>query len=343
MKYHFASDNTAGITPEAWAALAAANEGYAPGYGEDAWTAKASDLIRELFEMDCEVFFTFNGTAANSLALATLCRSYHSVICHELAHVETDECGAPGFFTNGAKVSPVRGTHGRVNLEEVERLVTRRRDLHSPKPRVLSITQATESGTVYSLEDLESIGATARRLGLSLHMDGARFANAVVSLGRSPADLSWRQGMDVMSLGGTKQGMPVGDVVVFFNRELAHEFAYRCKQAGQLASKMRFLAASWVGMLQDGAWQRHARHANACARRLADELHQFPGIELLAPVQANGVFVKFPEHLDTQLRKAGWHYYPFIAEGGVRLMCSWSTTDADIDALLEDIRKALAG
>ena len=343
MKYQFASDNTAGITPEAWAALAAANEGYAPGYGEDAWTAKASDLIRELFETDCEVFFTFNGTAANSLALATLCQSYHSIICHEKAHVESDECGAPEFFSNGTKVLLVRGAHGRVNLEEVERLVTRRNDLHYPKPRVLSITQATEAGTVYSLEDLKSIGATTRRLDLRLHMDGARFANAVASLDQSPAELSWRRGVDVMSLGGTKSGMPVGDAVVFFNRELAYEFEYRCKQAGQLASKMRFLAASWVGMLQDGAWQRHAHHANACARRLADELHQFHEIELLAPVQANGVFVKLPEHLNKHLHRAGWHYYPFLAEGGARLMCSWNTTDADIDALLEDIRKGLTG
>ena len=343
MKYQFASDNTAGITPEAWAALAAAREGYAPGYGEDAWTAKAADLIRKVFETDCEVFFTFNGTAANSLALAAMCRSYHSIICHELAHVATDECGAPEFYSNGSKVLTAQGAQCKVDPGEIDRIVLNRRNIHFPKPRVLSITQVTEAGTIYSLEELAALARTARRHGLLMHMDGARFANAVAALERTPAELSWKNGMDVMSLGGTKQGMPVGDAVVFFNRELAYEFEYRCKQAGQLASKMRFLAAPWVGMLQDGAWQRHARHANACARRLADELHQFHEIELLAPVQANGVFVKLPEHLNKHLHRAGWHYYPFLAEDGVRLMCSWNTTDADIDALLEDIRKGLTG
>jgi threonine aldolase len=339
MRYHFASDNTAGITPEAWTALAEANAGYAPGYGEDAWTQRAADLIRKTFETDCEVFFTFNGTAANSLALSAMCRSYHGIICHELAHVATDECGAPEFYSNGSKVLTVKGARCKVDPGEIDRIVRNRRNIHFPKPKVLSITQATEAGTLYSPAEIAILARTARQHGLLVHMDGARFANAVASLELSPAELSWKNGVDVLSLGGTKQGMPVGDAVVFFNRELAYEFEYRCKQAGQLASKMRFLAAPWIGMLEDGAWLRHARHANACARRLAAGLRQLPGIEFLAPVEANGVFVKLPEQLNAYLHDKGWRYYAFL--GGSRLMCNWSTTEADIDALFEDVRQGL--
>jgi threonine aldolase len=338
LKYHFASDNTAGVTPEAWAALEAANNGYQPGYGEDEWTQKACNLIRELFETDCEVFFTFNGTAANSLALAAMCRPYHSIICHRMAHVETDECGAPEYFSNGAKVLPAGGANGQINVAELEHLARRRSDVHYPKPKVVSITQPTEAGTVYATADLQAISDTAQRLGLLLHMDGARFANAVASLDVSPKAISWQCGIDVLCLGGTKSGMPLGDAVVFFNRELAYEFAYRCKQSGQLASKMRFLAAPWVGMLEGGAWLEHARHANQCARSLAAQLQQFQDIELLAPVQANGVFVKLPAYLDAHLQNAGWRYYSFITEGGARLMCSWNTTETDITALIDDIR-----
>ena len=337
MRYHFASDNTAGIAPEAWAALAEVNAGYAPGYGEDAWTARAADLIRKTFATDCEVFFTFNGTAANSLALSAMCRSYHGIICHELAHVATDECGAPEFYSNGSKVLTVHGTQCKVDPSEIDRIVLNRRNIHFPKPKVLSITQATEAGTIYSPAELATLARTARQHGLLVHMDGARFANAVAALELSPAELSWKNGVDVLSLGGTKQGMPVGDAVVFFNRELAFEFEYRCKQAGQLASKMRFLAAPWIGMLEDGAWLRHARHANGCARRLAAGLEHFPEIEFLAPVEANGVFVKLPDHLNSCLHAKGWRYYSFL--GGSRLMCSWSTTSADIDAFLEDVRQ----
>src|SRR3972149_3495802 len=282
MRYHFASDSTAGIAPEAWAALAQANAGYASGYGEDAWTARAADLIRKTFETDCEVFFTFNGTAANSLALSAMCRSYHGIICHELAHVATDECGAPEFYSNGSKVLTVHGTQCKVDPSEIDRIVLNRRNIHFPKPKVLSITQATEAGTIYSLAELATLARTARQHGLLVHMDGARFANAVAALELSPAELSWKNGVDVLSLGGTKQGMPVGDAVGFFNRELALDFEYRCKQAGQLASKMRFLAAPWIGMLEDGAWLRAARHANGCARRRAGRLEHFPEIEFPA-------------------------------------------------------------
>jgi threonine aldolase len=339
-RYDFASDNAAGIAPEAWQALERANHGYAPGYGEDAWTLEACDLLRELFETDCAVFFTFNGTAANSLALASLCQSYHSIICHQYAHVETDECGGPEFFSNGTKVLVVEGALGKVTPRAVDKAVTRRTDVHYPKPRVVSITQSTELGTTYKPDELDALSEIARRHDLKLHMDGARFANAAASLALSPAELTWKRGVDVLCLGGTKLGAPVGDAVIFFNNDLAREFEYRCKQAGQLASKMRFLAAPWVGLLKDGAWLAHARHANACARRLAEALGKLPGVEILHPVEANAVFARLPDDVVEHLQARGWHFYSFIGEGGARLMCSWQTQDADIDALVADIRRA---
>lgn len=337
----FASDNNAGICPEAWEAMQHANTGHVPGYGEDAWTQRAADLIRDLFETDCEVFFTFNGTAANALALAALCQSYHSILCHDTAHVETDECGAPEFFSNGTKVLVVGGDNGKIDLSEVEQMVTRRSDIHYPKPRVLSITQATETGSVYGVEELVAIGDTSRRLGLRVHMDGARFANAVVSLDVPPRAITWEVGVDVLCFGGTKNGMAVGDAVVFFNRGLAEDFGHRCKQAGQLASKMRFLSAPWVGMLETSAWLRHAQRANRCAQLLARKIGELPGVKLLYPVQANAVFAALSQPVDDALRKAGWRYYNFIG-GGARFMCSWDTTEEDVNALTDCIRAATA-
>src|SRR3954469_21006353 len=288
----FASDNYSGICPEAWAAMAKANPGHAPGYGEDAWTAKAADAFRALFDTNCEVFFAFNGTAANSLALAALCQSYHGVICSDVAHVETDECGAPEFFSNGSKllVAPCAG--GKLTPDAIRALATNRNDIHFPKPRVVTLTQPTETGQVYSLAELRAISACCRELGLNLHMDGARFANACASLGCSAADMTWRAGVDVLCFGGTKNGMAVGEAILFFDPRLAEDFDYRCKQAGQLASKMRFLAAPWVGLLQDGAWLRNARRANACSARLAAAVADLAEFKLMFPVQANAVFLR---------------------------------------------------
>jgi len=338
-KNQFASDNYSGICPEALLALQQVNTSFANAYGNDPWTERACDLLRDFFETDCQVFFVFNGTAANSLALASLCQSYHSIICHELAHVETDECGAAEFFSNGTKILLVPGDSGKVDLDAVEHTITRRSDIHYPKPRVLSITQATELGTLYSLDELAAIRALADRHRLRLHMDGARFSNAVASLGVAPKQLTWQAGIDVMTLGGTKNGLAIGEAVVFFNRELAREFDYRCKQAGQLASKMRFLSAPWIGMLQDGALLKHAVHANAMAQKLAAELRQFPGISIIHPVEANAVFVQMPELLIERLHQDGWQFYTFIGTGHARLMCSWATTDQDIEQLVEALTR----
>ncbi|MEO6035283.1 MAG: low specificity L-threonine aldolase [Verrucomicrobiota bacterium] len=334
----FASDNYAGICPEAFASLTEANQGHAQSYGNDPWTEKAADLIRELFETNCEVFFVFNGTAANSLVLASLCQSYHSILCHEAAHVETAECGAPEFFSNGSKVLLLTGENGKIDPRSIEGMVKKRNDIHYPKPRVLSLTQATEMGTLYSLDELKALAETAAQFDLRVHMDGSRFANAVAALNVAPKEITWKAGVDVLCFGGTKNGMPVGEAVVFFNRDMAREFDYRCKQAGQLASKMRFLSAPWVGVLQEGAWLRHAGHANRMAHELEKGLRSIGHIEIVFPRQTNTVFARTTEGAIAQLRDRGWQFYTHLSPGDCRLMCSWDTTEGDVASFLEDLK-----
>ena len=341
MLEQFASDNYSGMCPEAIAALLEANQGHEIAYGDDRWTQKAADQVREIFETDCEVFFVFSGTAGNSLALASLCQSYHSVICHELAHIETDECGAPEFFSNGAKLLLGKGALGKLTPATIDEIVQRRSNIHYPKPKVVSLTQPTEVGTVYCLDELAEIRAVADRHQLKIHMDGARFANAIASLGCTPAEITWQQGVDVVCFGGTKNGLAIGEAVVFFNKTLAEDFDYRCKQAGQLASKMRFMSAPLLGVLADNAWLRHATYANDCAAYLAKRLAQIPGVHLMFPQQANGVFVELPELVIQILYKKGWHFYTFIGARGARFMCSWNTTRDRIDALIADIKAAM--
>jgi threonine aldolase len=336
----FASDNYAGICPEAFAAMVEANHGHEVSYGDDTWTDKASNLVRDVFETDCEVFFVFNGTSANSLSLASLCQSYHSILCHEMAHVEVAECGAPEFFANGTKVLLLPGAHAKIDPKSIARAVKKRTDIHYPKPKALSLTQATELGTVYSLDELRAIHELAREFQLRVHMDGARFANAVVALGVTPKELTWEAGVDVLCFGGTKNGLAVGEAVVFFNSELAREFDYRCKQGGQLASKMRFLSAPWVGLLQEGAWLRHAKHANAMARRLEQALRPLSNIEIPHPVQTNVVFARIPHEAVQGMYRRGWKFYTHVGSADeARLMCSWDTTEADVDAFAADLRE----
>src|SRR6185503_4072068 len=337
----FASDNYAGVCPEAWQATEEANAGHQRSYGDDKWTEQAADLIRDIFEADCEVFFVFNGTAANSLSLVSLCQSYHSILCTEVAHVETDECGAPEFFSNGTKMLLVPGVNGKMDPAGVERMVKKRTDIHYPKPRVVSLTQATEVGTVYTPDEIKAVWSKAKSFGLRMHMDGARFANAVASLGCTPKEVTWQAGVDVLCLGGTKNGMAVGDAVVFFSRELASEFEYRCKQAGQLASKMRYLSAPWVGMLKDGAWLRNAALANAMAARLEAALRELPGVKLLTSRQANGVFAELPRAAIEGLWARGWMFYTFIGAGGCRFMCSWDTQPEDVNSFVADLKQLL--
>ncbi len=338
-----ASDNYSGICPEALQYLEQANSGHACSYGDDPWTAEACDLFRELFETDCDVFFVFNGTAANALSLASLCQSYHAIICASYAHVETDECGAPEFFSHGSKLLLAEGANGKLDPTAIERLVTKRRDIHYPRPRVVSITQATEFGTVYTPSELRAIHEAAVAHGLKMQMDGARFANAIAELGVSPRACSVDCGVDVLSFGGSKNGLGIGEAVVFFDKASAEEFAFRCKQAGQLASKMRLLAAQWLGVLKTGAWLKHAAHANQCAALLEAELRVVPEIEILFPRQANSVFLNMPPALSHALHERGWHFYSYIGMGGARLMCSWDTTEEDVHDFVHDLKAVVAG
>ncbi len=337
----FASDNYSGVCPEALDYMLKANEGSAPAYGDDIWTQKAADYFRELFEIDCEVFFVFNGTAANSLSLASLCQSYHSVICHEIAHIETDECGAPEFASNGSKLLLGKGPNGKLTADSIETIVQKRNDIHYPKPKVISLTQATEVGTLYTIDELQAIRAVADRHNLRIHMDGARFANAIAAMNVRPAEITWKCGIDVLCFCGTKNGMAVGEAILFFDKALAEDFAYRCKQAGQLASKMRFIAAPWVGLLETGAWLSNAQHANDCAAYLEQQLAKIPGVELLFPREVNGVFVQIPEAAIAALREKGWLFYTFIGTEGVRFMCSWASTQERIDRLVEDLQQVM--
>lgn len=340
-RQQFASDNNAGICPEAFEALKRADAtGHEPSYGEDRWTKEVCDRLRELFQTDCEIFFVFNGTAANALSLASLCQSYHAVICHEIAHVETDECGGPEFFSNGSKLLTVKGPNGKVTPDALEAMATKRTDVHFPKPKAVTLTQASEVGTVYTVEELRALAAIAKRHHLKVHMDGARFANAVASLDVHPSEITWRAGIDVLTFGGTKNGLPVGEAVVFFDRALAEDFAWRTKQAGQLASKMRYISAPWLGLLEGDVWLRNARHANAMASRLAQAIEGIEGVRLMFPVEANAVFAEIRADLQKTLRDKGWRFYGFIGEGGCRLMCAWDTLPETVDKFAADLRAA---
>jgi len=342
-RYEFASDNTATICPEAWAALEEANADAVASYGDDRWTARVCDRIREIFETDCDVYFVFNGTAANALALAQLCQSFHSVGCHEYSHIHTDECGAPEFFTKGSKLLLIGGANGKIDIGQAEKMIARQNELHSHKPRAISIAQATEFGTVYTRDEIAAIAEFARAREMFLHVDGARFANAVASLNCAPKAITWEVGVDVLCFGGTKNGTASGELVVFFNREISREFDYRVKQAGQLGSKMRFLAAPWLGLLTNDVWLRNAQHANHTARQLASRLQDEAKIDTVFPVDANAVFVGMNEQLVRDLHARGWHFYKFVERDICRLMCSWSTTDQDISDFVPDATKSLNG
>jgi threonine aldolase len=330
-RYDFASDNTAPATPEAMQALAAANTGYASGYGTDAVSARAADLVRQLLDADAEVRFVASGTAANAISLSALCRPFESVLAHEHAHVCTDETGAPGFFGHGLGLVRLPGASGRIDAAALGAALSQPDVSHRQSAAALSLTNATEYGTVYSAEQLAALIAPAKAKGYGVHLDGARLANAAAA----GFDLKAVKalGVDLLVVGGTKAGMPPTEAVAIFDRKLAHRFDARIKQAGQLPSKGRFYAAPFIGMLEDGAFVRHAAHANAMAARLAQKM-PFP---LRHAVESNGVFVEMDEPTLKRLHAAGWFAYRFL-DGSVRFMCSWATTAEAVDEVCEALR-----
>jgi threonine aldolase len=338
----FASDNNSGICPEALDAIQRFNEGHVVAYGSDAITGKAEQLFREVFETDCATYFVFNGTAANSLAIGSFCSRHHSVLCHRFSHIESDECNATGFLNQGLRIVPVDGANGKIDLSNLQEALRGARQVHASQPRVLSLTNTTELGTLYRPEAVAELAEIAKQKRLAVHMDGARFANGVATANCSPAELSWKAGVDVLVFGGTKNGMAFGEAVVFFDRSAAADFLYRMKQSGQLASKMRFLAAQWIGLLENGKWLQNARHSNEMAARLYSQLSEIEGIKLLFPCEANAVFAKIPEPIVVQLYERGWRFYTDVGPGGgARLMCSWDTPEEYVDGLVKDILECM--
>jgi len=316
-------------------ALAKANEANSPSYGEDPWTRDLAIRLGEIFETPVTVFPVTTGTAANALALSTLTPAFGKIFCHELAHINTDECGAPELFTGGAKLIDMPGANGRITAQALEETIYGAGNVHHAQPASVSITQACESGTVYSIEEIEAIAAVAHSHNLSMHMDGARFANALVTLGVTPAQMTWQAGIDVLSFGGTKNGCLTAEAVVFFKPELVGDFPFLQKRAGQLLSKSRFISSQFAGYLADDVWMRNARQANAMAQRLSKGLADLPGLELAYPTQSNEVFVVMPAALIDRLSATGLALNDEELDGkAVRFVAAWNTTESEVDALL---------
>jgi threonine aldolase len=333
---NFRSDNVSGIAPEILTAIAAANNGDAPSYGADPITDRVARRFTEIFEREVAVFPLATGTAANALALAAVTPPWGAVYCHEESHVQTDECGAPEFYAGGAKLIALPGADAKLSPAAVEARMIEQDVVHHAQPAAISISQATEAGTLYTPAEVTALGALARRRGLALHMDGARFANAVAALGCTPAEITWRAGVDVLSFGATKNGALAAEAVIFFDPAKAADFAYRRKRGGHLFSKMRFLSAQLDAYLADDLWLRNGRHANRVAARLADGLAQIAGARLRHPTQANEVFVELPEKAIRALAQAGFGFYRWGGESSLclRLVAAFDSRLEDAEALI---------
>jgi len=342
MARYFKSDNTAPVAPEILAAISAANTGFARGYGDDDWSLQLDDRFSELFERRVKVFPVSTGTAANSLALATLVPPYGAILTHEEGHIVRDECGAPEFMSGGARLILMQGAAAKVTPKTLEAtLAANPTSVHTVQPRALSLTQATELGTVYSPAELQALCTLAHARGLAVHMDGARFANAVASVGCSPAELTWRAGIDVLSFGATKNGALTAEAVVFFDLERIADFEFRRKRAAHLLSKMRFVSAQLLAYLDHGLWLRLAGRANALAQRLAAAA----GPLLMHPVQANELFLRVGDAGAAELRARGFEFYDWGASGSgeARLVVSWNQPEEDVDALCGALARLAEG
>ncbi len=332
----FASDNAAGVHPAVLEAITAANAGHVFGYGHDSYTERVQSLLRDQFGSDARPFFVWGGTAANVLSLRACCRPWEAAICASSAHLNVDEAGAPEAIA-GVKLLSAPGSHGKLDPASMERLIVRRGDEHAVQPRVVSISQSTELGTVYAAVEVAAIAEVAHAQGLLVHMDGARLGNAAAALGASLAEASSAAGVDVLSFGGTKNGLLGAEAVVFMRDELAQGFEYLRKQSLQLASKMRFLAAQFEALLHDELWRSLAAHANAMASRLAAAIEGVAGVAITHPVQSNAVFATLPSEAIAHLQEQFDFYVWDERLGEVRFMCSWDTATEDVDRLAEAV------
>jgi threonine aldolase len=346
---HFGSDNQTGASSQIMNMILQANNGYTHGYGEDAWTARAVQALSETFDCDLAAYFVATGTAANSLALACLVQPWETVLCHHQAHILIDESTAPEFYSGGARLIPISHGAGKLTVEQIDRFfhLAGRDYPHNARPGALSFAQSSELGQVYTPQEITALCTAAHAEGMAVHMDGARFANAVAALGCSPAELTWKAGVDVLSLGTTKNGALMAEAVIFFNKDLAAAFAERRKRGGHLVSKGRFFGVQFIAWLENGHWLELARHANQQAARLAEGLVATPGIRLTWPVQANEIFVILPQTTASRLQAAGATFYEWYLEGlpphlalgqeesFIRLVTSFITRDEDITEFLK--------
>ncbi len=343
---NFRSDNESGVAPEIMAAILEANAGTSHSYGDDDFTARLERRFADVFEKEVGVFVVLTGGAANGLAVAQMCPPYGSVYCHEHSHLHTDECGGPEFFSGGAKLMTLPGEGAKIDPDTLEAALAATGDLgvHECLPSMLSLTQATEFGTVYDCEEIAELSRVAAGAGLGVHMDGARFANALVTLGCSAAEMTWKSGVDMLSFGATKNGAMAAEALIVFEPERAAGLGRRRKRAGHLVSKMRFVSAQLLAYLTDGLWLRSARAANAVAAQLAAGLAQIAGVELLYPVQSNEVFLRMPQSLADGLRDAGFEFHPWPGQPGVyRLVTSFNSTNRQARDFLDAARRHAAG
>jgi threonine aldolase len=336
----FASDNYSGVHPEIMEAIQKANRDHTPSYGSDEYTTRAIEKFKACFGDDIEVFFVYNGTGANVLGLSALTRSYHSIICQNGAHINVDESTAPEKFT-GCKLVTVPSRNGKLDAHEVEKRIQRLGDQHHPQAKVISISQASEYGTVYSIDEVLALSAIAKKYNLYLHMDGARIANAAVTLGAPFHSFTREAGVDVLSFGGAKNGMMFGEAIVFFDKVLAENFQYVRKQGMQLNSKMRFISAQFDALLSNQLWKRNASKTNLLAQKLASGLSSIPQVEITQSVQANGVFAIIPQAIIQPLQQIFPFYVWNEVTNEVRLMCSWDTTDEEVDQLIQEVKRLL--
>jgi len=337
----FASDNVAGACPEVLDAIIKANDGDSTPYGNDQISTELQDKFSEIFEKEVIVFPTASGTAANALALATMTPSFGNVYCHKLSHINTDECGAPEFYTGGGKLVTLNGVKGKITAEELDQAISGKGIVHHTQPSSVSITQVCETGEVYQLDEIKKISEVTHKHNLSIHMDGARFANALVSLNATPAEMTWKSGIDVLSFGATKNGCIAAEAIIFFKKDLVGNVAFLMKRAGHLLSKMRFVSAQLDAYISNDVWLKNAKQANKMGKKLSDGLNDHSDINLAYPTEANEVFATFPRNKIDHLNSEGYQINEDEWDGkAVRLVAAWNTQDTDVDHLLNSLKNS---
>ena len=337
----FASDNIAGACPEVLDAILKANEGDSTPYGNDQLSTELQNKFSDIFEKEVVVFPIASGTAANALALATMTPSFGNVYCHKLSHINTDECGAPEFYTGGGKLVTLEGNKGKIIAEKLDEAIGGKGIVHHTQPSSVSIAQVCETGEVYQLDEIKKISEVTHKHNLNMHMDGARFANALISLNCTPAEMTWKSGIDVLSFGATKNGCLAAEAIIFFKKDLVGNIAFLMKRAGHLLSKMRFVSAQLDAYISDDVWLKNAKHANDMGLMLSKGLAKHNSIEIAYPTEANEVFAKFPRYMIEHLNLEGYKMNEDELDGkAVRLVSAWNTQSSDVESFLNSINQS---